>query len=189
MESDAARWDRKYLNKQHILDLQPDPLLVRHAGLFNRNDVVIDLACGGGRHAIYLAALGCFSVAIDCSRLAIDRCKQSASKSGLEIHPIVADLDYYRFAAQCADRIVCFNYLNRELCDNLCDALKPGGIVIFKTFNENFTRTNPSFNIAYTLAPGELSRLFTGFNTIEINDSCKPDTNVRSFIVARKHAQ
>jgi len=186
LESDAERWDRKYLNKQHVIDLKPDPLLIRHAGLFNPNDIVIDLACGGGRHAIYLSSLGCISVAIDCSRRAIDRCKKVAGETGLPIHAFIADLDCYRFAPQCADAVICFNYLNRKLIDNVCTALKPGGIVIFKTFNENFTITNPNFNSDYTLAPGELTGMFSDFETIEVDDSCAPETNSKSFIVARK---
>ena len=186
METDSNRWDKKYLNGGHHVDLEPDPLLVEHANLFGKFEVVVDLACGTGRHSMFLAGLGCFVIALDFSRRALRRCNELAVESDLNIHAVAADLSVFRFAPHSLDAIVCFNYLNRELTDNLHAALKPGGVLMIKTFNHNFRAVNPKFNPAYMLAPGELARMHGNLQMILLDDECQPASNTKSAVIARK---
>ncbi len=184
--SDAAKWDQKYLRREHGNELTPDPLLVAYSDLFDSTHTVIDLACGTGRNAVYLARLGCFTVALDCSLEALRRCQVLAQESDVQIHAVAADLNESRLAAESTDAIVCFNYLNFELADNMQASLKPGGLLIMKTFNQNFLYVNPRFNPNYVLKPGELTTTFYKLRIIELDDDCVPESKTKSFIIARK---
>ncbi len=183
--SDSDRWNRKYKTKEHGNSLNPDPLLVEYSQLFSTSQVVVDLACGTGRHAIYMAKLGCFVVAIDVSRIAIEKCVDFAKKSDVTVYPVIADLNMYRFAPSTLDAVVCFNYLNRGFAKNIHEALKPGGLLVMKTFNKNFLQVNPKFNRNYVLAPGDLAEMFGSLRMISLLDGGKKNIT-KSHLVARK---
>ena len=184
--SDVAKWDSRYLRKEHGNDLTPDPLLVEYKDLFKKTHLVVDLACGTGRNSVYLAKLGCFAVALDCSREALRRCQSLAQQSSLNLLAVAADLNITRFPRESVDAFICFNYLNRELADNLQTALKADGLLVMKTFNQNFLNVNPRFNSDYVLKPGDLATMFDNLQIVALDDDCIPASNTKSFIVARK---
>lgn len=137
----------------------PSPWVARFAPLVARGGAVLDVACGGGRHARLFRSLGHPAVAID---LDVRGLADLANDPGLRI--VQANLEQgpwpvigARFAA-----VVVTNYLHRPLFAQLIDALAPGGVLIYETFargNEVFGRpTNPAF----LLEPGELLRAVAG---------------------------
>lgn len=186
MSDDAVRWDAKYRNRTHADDLQPDPLLVKYQDLFQPSYQVVDLASGSGRHSLFLAGRGCFVIPLDCSLIALQRCYSHAHKAGRQVYPVVADLTEFRFPDESLDAMICFNYLNRELSDHIFHALKPGGIFLMRTFNQNFLVSNPRFNPDYVLKPGELAQLFINFDFIELDDACNNVSVTKSTLVATK---
>ena len=121
---------------------------------------VLDLACGGGRHARRFAALG-------HPVLAVDRDAGSLIDAG---GPNIATLQFdledgvseWPFAAGRFAAIVVINYLYRPLMAQLADSLAPGGMLIYETFaagNEAYGRpSNPDF----LLAAGELLAFAAG---------------------------
>lgn len=115
----------------------------------------MDLACGSGRHAYYLAEAG-FIVT------AIDRDMSQFKSSQL---PLIAtleldlELDTWPLKDQLFDGIVVTNYLYRPHLDQLPKMLANGGVLIYETFaqgNEAFGKpSNPNF----LLKTGELLNL------------------------------
>ncbi len=186
MSNDAIRWDEKYRNRIHVESLDPDPLLVEYQELFQPGQQVVDLASGSGRHSLLLAARGCFVIPIDCSRIALQHCCNHATNQSLKVYPIVADLIEIWFPPESLNAVICFNYLERTIFDNICKALKPGGIFVMKTFNQNFLKSKPRFNSDYVLKPGELAAMFAALEIIHLNDDCKDWTETASSIVAIK---
>ena len=129
------------------------PWVRRFAPLLPAGEV-LDLACGGGRHARHLAALG-------HPVLAVDRDPQAlALAAGQGIATRQLDLEDPAFAwpfepARFAG-IVVTNYLHRPLFAQLAASLAPDGVLIYETFalgNEAYGK--PS-NPAFLLARGEL---------------------------------
>jgi SAM-dependent methyltransferase len=115
---------------------------------------VLDLACGGGRHARHLAALGHPVTALDRDPQAL------ALAAGPGITTIEADLEAqgaeWPFAPGRFAGIVVTNYLHRALMAQIAASLKPDGVLIYETFaigNEEFGK--PS-NPAFLLGRGEL---------------------------------
>ncbi len=186
VSDDALRWDDKYQNQKHPQNLSPDPLLVKFQDLFGPDDIVVDLASGGGRHSLFLAERGCFVIPLDCSRVALNRSCFAANNRNLEVNPVLADLTEFRFPNECLDAVICFNYLNRAISENIIEALKPGGTFVMKTFNRNHLISNPRFNANYILQPGELAQLFAKLKPIYLDDDCKDFSIASSAIIASK---
>jgi SAM-dependent methyltransferase len=137
-------------------ELEPSAWVRRFAPLIPAGGGVLDLACGAGRHAKWLAASGWRVEAVD---------RDAAALVTLQDFPGVttraADLEggLWPFAGRRFDGIVVTNYLWRPLLPLLADALAEGGVLIYETFmvgNECFGKpSNPDF----LLRAGELLEL------------------------------
>ncbi len=131
----------------------------RHADRIAPASSVLDLACGKGRHARYLASLGHHVTAtdIDLSGVAdlLTDPRFSLVECDLECSP-------WPFKDQGFGAIVVTHYLHRPLFPALIKTLRKGGTLIYDTFavgNERFGRpSNPLF----LLNPGELLDAFAG---------------------------
>jgi len=118
---------------------------------------VLDLACGGGRHSLYFAALDHPVTAVD-----IDTTRIRAVAADNTIEIIAADLEQgaWPLAERRFDGIVVVNYLFRAHFPLLREALADDGVLLFDTFaagNERFGRPG---NPDHLLQPGELLREF-----------------------------
>ncbi len=93
---------------------------------------VLCLAEGQGRNAVYLARLGYDVTALDFSEVGLERAQELASRAGVRIHCLQADLSTYVFEPEAWDGIVSvFGHLPAPLRARvnaqLHSALKPGG--------------------------------------------------------------
>ena len=123
----------------------PSPWVQRFAALIPAGEV-LDLACGGGRHARLLAGTGHRVEAVDRDAAALARL---SGIPGLTVR--VADLEHglWPYAGRRFAGIVVTNYLHRPLMPLIEGALAEGGVLIYETFmvgNERFGRpSNPDF--------------------------------------------
>lgn len=129
------------------------PWVQRYAPLIP-SGAVLDLACGHGRHARHLAALGHAVVAVDRDPAAL------AAAAGDGITTTEIDLEEagapWPFGPRRFAGIVVTNYLHRPLVPAMLESLAPNGVLIYETFavgNEQFGK--PS-NPAFLLQSGEL---------------------------------
>ena len=111
------------------LDFSPDPLLVANCETLAPGRA-LDLACGHGRNAIYLATLGWRVTAVDREEAAIRLLREHAA--GLNIDARVCDLEDSSFAIEpfAFDLICDFLYLDRKLFPQIREGVKPGGTFI-----------------------------------------------------------
>lgn len=140
----------------HGLGSVPSPWVLRFAGGLAPGSRVLDLACGGGRHARWLAQRGCRVLAVDRD----PACAQALAGSGVEF--LCADLEAggWPLAGREFDGIVVTNYLHRPLFPLLESALAPGGLLIYETFALGHERYGKPSNPDFLLAPGELLAAF-----------------------------
>lgn len=139
---------------------KPSAWVVRFAELVPDHGTVLDLAAGHGRHAHLFARRGCRVTAIDRDGEALGAL---AGEAGIEC--VLADLEDgspWPLAGRRFDAVVVVNYLHRPLLPVLCNAVAPGGMLIYETFakgNEAFGQPkNPDF----LLRDGELLEAVRG---------------------------
>jgi SAM-dependent methyltransferase len=137
---------------------QPSPWVARFAALVPAGGRVLDLACGGGRHARLFLAAG---RQVTC----LDRDVAAVADLADRAEIVAADLEDGRpwpWPGRLFDGVVVTNYLFRPLMPAIVAAVAPGGVLLYETFalgNERFGRPrNPDF----LLRPGELLEAVTG---------------------------
>lgn len=139
----------------------PADWLVEHGALLGSGGRALDVACGDGRNALYLARLGFDVDAIDISDVAIDALSAAAQERSLPVHPRVVDLEREAPAAGEYDVVVNFYFLQRDLFEALERALRPGGWLVFETFaRAHVDELGRDMNEAYVLGDNELLRAF-----------------------------
>ncbi len=120
----------------------------------------LDVACGSGRHALWLAARGLRVDALDRDAERIVFLSDVASRLKLEVSAEIRDLETGDADLGTAeyDVIAVVHYLYRPLFPALVRALRPGGLLLYETFLAGHTGKGPT-NPAFLLDPGELRSL------------------------------
>ena len=185
MQHDVERWNRKYQTGNPNPDFAPDSLLASHAHLLDGKGAALDLACGVGHNAIFLAQRGYDVTAIDGSETGLHYCREQIRKMPLRIQLIAADLERIALPRDFFDVVLVVRYLHRPLVAQIKNTLKPGGTVIYKTFNVNHLREKPDFRREYLLEHGELREWFSGYEAVATNDPAQLDDAV-TWLIARK---
>lgn len=90
---DSHAWDERYAADAHVWGHEPNRFVVDHAGDLPPGRVV-DLACGPGRNALYLAARGHRVTGVDFSATALERAR-AADPDGT-VTWVHADITSYR---------------------------------------------------------------------------------------------
>lgn len=132
---------------------EASPWVRRFAPLVVPAGRVLDVACGGGRHARLFAGLGHPVEAVDRDAEAL------AGLAGVAgISTRCADLENgpWPYAGESFAGIVVANYLHRPLLPLLANALAPAGVLIYETFMVGNERLGRPSNPAFLLRPGEL---------------------------------
>ena len=131
---------------------------MRWAHLIARRARVLDLACGHGRNARYLASRGPCVVACDRDQSALE---SLAEVRGIE--GVCADLEDgspWPFDNGGFGAIVVVNYLHRPLFPAIAGALAPGGVLIYETFVSGNERYGKPSNPRFLLRRDELLEAF-----------------------------
>ena len=161
-ECDALRskWDERYRGNDR--PLQPAAVLAENAHLLPLQGKALDLACGLGGNALFLAERGLAVSAWDLSPVAVERLRTAAAARGLTIDAQVREVIAFPPQPAAFDVIVVAHFLERALAPAITAALRRGGLLFYQTFcREAVTDRGPS-EPEYRLAPNELLRLFRG---------------------------
>jgi tellurite methyltransferase len=154
---DLRGWDDRY--KTHPGDQRATPLLASTACNLPPGRA-LDLACGAGRNALWLASRGWHVTAVDGSSAATAVLTArnpiiDARVADLEKHHYVIEPDSWDLIAMCY-------YLQRDLFEPAKRGVTPGGIVLaIVHIPEPGEGLTP-----FRLAPGELARYFDGFEIL-----------------------
>jgi SAM-dependent methyltransferase len=166
---------------------EPAAWLIDHAHLLPSPGTALDIACGSGRHALWLAERGLTVRAIDRDADALAALDAEARRRRLPVVVELRDLESGApsLDAEIADVIVVVHYLHRPLFPALISALRPGGLLIYETFTHPQARRGKPTNPAFLLAPGELNQLVRSLEMIDEREGEFDDRDVAS-VVARK---
>jgi len=160
MTSDRDKWNRKY--QEERFPTAPSRI-VREFYRQAKVGRALDLACGNGRNACFLAAHGFEVDAVDISEEGLRRfvCRSSA------INRICQDLGSYRIHPRRYQLIINTRFLMRHLFPALEEGLLPGGVLIFETYlQEAQQATGRKFGRNHLLRDNELRHAFPALQTI-----------------------
>jgi len=151
-------WNRYYADPAHVVSAA-DPLLAQAAEMLPPGRA-LDLACGPGRHSLYLARLGWRVTAVDSSPVAIRLLR--AQKAGLPIDEHLADLARGEFAIPPnAYQLICdFLYLQRDLFPQIREGVHPGGVFAGAIHLFDETCPAPPPQSRFPAAAGRIARPF-----------------------------
>jgi tellurite methyltransferase len=173
-QTERELWNRKFAERSHS-SLEADPLLIQAYSdyidpmLKHSQRDALDVGGGVGRHALYLAERGWQVTLIDVSDVGLEQAKKSAQKRGLKIELCCRDLSAGELGAERYDLVIVFFFLQRELFPALTRALRPGGLLIYKTYTSEHPRLSggkgPTHPM-HLLAPNELLRAFSAMRIL-----------------------
>ena len=150
-------WNARYRNREEIAS-DPAPLLVRAAASLAPGRA-LDLACGAGRNALWLASRGWDVVAIDGASEAIRIVREH--EAGIDAR--VIDLESgapLPFEDESFDLVAILFYLHPPLFAEARRVVKRGGIVVSAAKMQG----------TYRIAAGEMPEHFAGFDVLHASE-------------------
>ena len=141
----------------------PSPWVERFASLIPKGGIVLDLACGSGRHTRYLNAMGYRLLAVDID---VARVEDLSKNENVEIMKADLEAGDWPFSERRFDGIVVTNYLHRPNLPRLVESLAPGGVLMYETFAKGNEKLGGPCNPDFLLNPAELLDAFAPRLTI-----------------------
>lgn len=178
-EDPRARWDRRYRESER----RPGParVLTDYAHLLPAAGDALDLACGLGANARFLAARGLRVRAWDLSPVAIARAGERARAEGLSITAEVRDVSARPPEPERFDLIVVSRFLDRALAPALHASLRRGGLLYYQTFTRTHVTPTGPRSEDYRLADNELLTLFAGLQVVAYREEGRLGDLTRGF--------
>jgi tellurite methyltransferase len=182
--SDRDRWDAKYTGKPVPDRLSPDDWLIEQVADLKPGRA-LELACGLGHNAIWMAAHRWQVDAVDISPVGLALAEALANEHHVRVTWIAVDLDQYVPDLTAYDLVFVFRFLDRQrLPDIIQGALKPGGRLVYETFTTAHLARPESHmkNPAFALERGELPRLFPRLEVVSHTECSLADRDVARLV-------
>ena len=185
---DRAKWNKRYRDGAYAQRTRPSALLESWIGRIPPGRA-LDVACGAGRNALYLAAHGFEVDAVDISGEGLNRARASAQQSGLDVNWMERDLDEPLLLEHSYQLILVIRYVNLPLIRSLAASLAPGGYLVCEqhllTDADVIGPANPSFRVK----PGDLQLAAGGLRIHRLEEFLVEDPDGRMAALARVVAQ
>jgi len=188
-DDERERWNQKYREAPDAW-MTPDPFLPRAFSeyilrLFPHGGSALDFAGGAGRHAIWLAQQGWEVTLIDISETGVEQARQNAGPLASHIHFVVDDLTHFKASQTQFEVVMAFFYLERAIFSEIVKAVRPGGLLLYKTHTLAQAKlAGGPKNPAHLLEFGELLQLANGLRILHYREEMAGKATAQ--LVARK---
>jgi SAM-dependent methyltransferase len=183
--SDRDKWNSIHGACADSAPGAPCEVLADHAVLLPPAGHALDVCCGRGRNALFLAARGLDTSAWDISPIALHALAEAARDAGLCIAVAERDVVGKPPEPESFDVIVVSRFLDRGLCPRLGAAIRPGGLIFYQTFLRDAPHGVGPRHPEYRLAAGELPRLFPALLPISYREDLSAG---EAMLVARRQS-
>ena len=153
--------------------LAPSAWVQRWSSLIRHHGRVLDLACGSGRHAVWLAKQGFSVTAVDRDPEAIASLQRLALPN-LQAEPMDLEGDGWPLEGRAFDAVVVTNYLWRPKWSNLMALLADGGVLIYETFSIDHATIGRPSRGEFLLQRLELINLCSDCHVVAFEDGFDP---------------
>lgn len=187
--AERVYWDGHYREQRGTRDYPaPDPLLFEHVPpIFEpeRKHRALDLACGYAQNALWMAAQGYITDAVDISRVALSVAQVRASRHKLRgVNLLPADLDQYQLERNRYDVVVVMRFIKRGLMPDIRAAMRPGGRIIYQAYNTQHLHKNPDHDPEQLFRVGELLGYFADWRVLQN----KHDNGISRLVAVKPEA-
>jgi SAM-dependent methyltransferase len=130
----SEQWDERYSAPELVWSAEPNRFLVAEVEELAPGRA-LDIACGEGRNAVWLAARGWEVAGVDFSPVAIEKARRLAEQHGVDVGWEVADITSWQPPDGSFDLVIVF-YLHLPpdsmgaVLRHAQDALAPGGTLL-----------------------------------------------------------
>lgn len=190
---DREKWDKRYREGAYSTRKHSSALLTEwlpELAIDTETPKAIDLACGIGRNALYLAQHGWRVTAVDISGVALkklataaaDRYDIRCAEMDLEIgQPWPAELT----VAGPFDLALMIRYTNLPLLGRVLDILRPGGYLLVEAHRVTEEAVAGPGGARFRVAPGALRVAAAGYEIIKYREGIVDDPDGRRVDLAR----
>lgn len=165
-------------------------MLIDHLARFQKGKA-LEVACGYGRNALYLAAQGFEVIGLERDPEAIAFCNAEAARRGLSFSARGVDLERPNpIPGEDYALVACFYYLDRNLIPDMKRAVRPGGHLVYETFlidqHERFGKPGRK---EFCWGHNELLRLFLDFRVLYYFEGFKGERWIVQLIAERQGSE
>lgn len=187
---DRRGWDQRYSGEELLWRAEPNRFLVEEvSGLAPGRS--LDVACGEGRNAVWLAEQGWSSTGVDFSAVGLEKARKLAARRGVEVTWVEADLLEWAPPASSYDLIIVM-YLQvppaqrRAILGGLLPALAPGGTLLVVGHDlANLTEGHGGpQDPALLYTPGDLVSDLSGLRVVRMDSVRRPVTTPEGAVEA-----
>ncbi len=187
-ETDRSKWNQRYLGGAYSKRTHPSALLRDWIDRVPRGKA-LDIACGAGRNAIFLARHGFDVDAMDISEEGLKLARRRAGRSGLHINWIEHDLEKPLTLTGRYALILIIRYVNLPLIRHLTQYLIPGGYLVCEEHLETDAHVAGPSTSAFRVTPGALSKAVSGLEIQLSEERIIEDPDLRPMALAQVIAQ
>ena len=138
-QTPAAFWDERYGTTEYAFGSTPNAFLASHGHRFHPGQRALVPGDGEGRNGVWLATRGLQVDTVDASSNGVAKARELASKHGVTINAVVADLTAWSWPVGiydvCASIFLHFPEVQRSAMHrHMLRCLKPGGILLLEAY-------------------------------------------------------
>ena len=180
-----GNWDARYRDGDRV-PTDPSPFLLSLDEVLPRAGRAIDIACGAGRHAVWLAQRGLDVTAVDNSIEGLRCASERAAVAGVSIRTRVCDVKTEPLPAGPWDLVLCSYFLERSLFDTFPRLLAPGGLLVFWHATKSNLERHDRPPAGFLLEDGELAGLAGSLAVLRCDEGWFDEGRHEARLVARK---
>jgi SAM-dependent methyltransferase len=176
-DNSPASWDRRYGELDRVWSGQPNGALVAEVGSLAPGRA-LDVGCGEGADAVWLARQGWEVTALDVSEVALQRAEQAAAQTGVVVRWVhagllEAGLPPASFDLVSAQYPALLASPGHEAERALLSLVAPGGLLLVvhhAPVDAQHARSQ-GFDPRDYVAPGDVAALLDGLWTLEVHET------------------
>ena len=193
-QTDRDKWNQRYREGAYserphpaaFLAEQLSDIRLRQKAVAGEPQHALDLACGAGRNAFFLAEAGYIVDAIDVSAEALSRAQSTPHAHGGNIHWIEHDLDHgLPPDLPLYDLAIIIRYFDIDLAKAAARQLRLGGYLVCETHLVTDKDVAGPSSSAFRAGPGQLREVADGLELISYWEGITRDPDDQSVALAR----
>jgi tellurite methyltransferase len=189
MDGDRERWNARWRERAGELE-DPSELLGTHSQHIPIRGKALDLACGAGRNALWLARRGMEVTLVDVSDVALDKAEAKAKRLGIadRMRFLRVDLEGPLPFAPLFDVVCVVHYLDRERRDSFAELLLDGGVLVAANPTVTNLERHAKPSERFLVERGELARWVCerGMELLATREDWTAEGMHEASVIARK---